>query len=66
MASTVAEITAAGHEAAIEVISDQDPVRYRVLSGQYGSRSAAEAFVDTLNSDTGHFGFVVRIAPTAD
>lgn len=56
----------AGHEAVIDVLSDQDPLRYRVLSGRLSSRSSADTLVETLEADTGHYGFVVRIEASLD
>jgi cell division septation protein DedD len=59
-------VTDAGHEAAIDELTDQDPVRFRVLSGHHASQASAEAFVESLNRDTGHYGFVVKLNEPAD
>lgn len=56
----------AGHEAVIDILYDQDPLRYRVLSGRLSNRSGANTLVETLEADTGHYGFVVLIEESPD
>ena len=56
----------AGHEAVIEELADQDPVRYRVISGQRPDQASAEELVEALDNDTGHYGFVVHIGESRD
>jgi outer membrane protein assembly factor BamE len=54
-------ITNAGHEAVIDELSEQEPVRYRVRSGKFSDSASADALVETLDTATGHYGFVLKI-----
>jgi len=56
----------AGHTAVIDELSQQSPVRYRVRSGELADRQSADALVESLDTDTGHYGFVIRVENSDD